>query len=62
MLEDYYTTREVAELHGVTAVRVTQWITSGMLAAEKVNHTWLIPKDEAHKFKRIPKGRPTNEV
>lgn len=62
-MEDYYTTKEVAELHGVTRGRVTQWISEGEIPATKVNQIWLVRKQDAHKYKRRRStGRPRSDL
>jgi len=44
--KDYYSTREVARLLGVTDRTVRRWIQNGLLKAVRIKRKWLIPESE----------------
>lgn len=55
------TTPEVAELLGVSAARVRQFILDDRLRARRVGRDWLIRRADADRFARQPRprtGRP----
>lgn len=61
---EYLTTKEAAEILGISPTRVAFLIREGRLKAEKAGNTWLILRSEVMLFSRRPrpsgwkKGRP----
>lgn len=45
-LSKFYTTRQVAELLGLTQLTVYNWIDAGKLKAYKVNQRWMIEQKD----------------
>ena len=54
---DYYTTSQVAKMHGVTQKTVYRWIKSGRLQAEEFQNLLWIGKAQAEEVKRDKRGR-----
>jgi excisionase family DNA binding protein len=53
------TTEEVARFHGVSRVRVVQWIDSGYIRATLRRGAYYVNKEEAEAFVPRKPGRPT---
>jgi excisionase family DNA binding protein len=53
---DYLTTRQAAEILGVTAQRVTNLVRAGRLPATKVGRDWLIARQALEHFEKRPQG------
>jgi len=47
LLQNYLTSREVAQLKGFTQTRIRQLILSGNLPAKKIGNVWFIHIDDA---------------
>lgn len=45
-----FSTREVAELLGLSQITVWTWVKSGRLKARRVRRKWLIPVSEVSKI------------
>jgi excisionase family DNA binding protein len=48
--KEYYGTRDLAELSGLTQERVRQLVTVGEIKAHKVGRDWVIPREEAERW------------
>ena len=49
-LPKFYSTREVAQMFGVTPTTVVTWIKAKKLNARKVNNLWRVSEDDLNKF------------
>ena len=56
----YLTTKQCAELLGMSTSWVRYLIIRGKLPAEKMGRDWIVKKEDLDKFKTIPRkvGRP----
>ncbi len=56
-------TKETAEVLGVSTVRIFQMIQEGILPAEKIGRDWFVKEVDAETAKNRPKrGRPKKEA
>ena len=57
MSKDFYSTKEVAELTGLTDVAIRQYIRRGQLKASKFDRVYMITKEALEDWERTRKPR-----
>ncbi|MCA1625890.1 MAG: helix-turn-helix domain-containing protein [Acidobacteria bacterium] len=60
---DLLSTKEVAEMLGISTVRVFQLIQEGVLPAVKIGRDWFVKQEDVEAAKKRPgRGRPKKEA
>ena len=63
-MNGFFTTKQVAEMLGVSSARIRQMIIEGVIKAEKVGRDNFIAEDEVARVKGLNRkaGRPTKTI
>ncbi|MBQ2705415.1 MAG: helix-turn-helix domain-containing protein [Agathobacter sp.] len=57
--QNYYTIAHIVQFTGLTDRTIRSYITSGILAGEKINGTWQFTPEQVENFIRHPSVRPS---
>lgn len=60
MKRDFYSTKEVAEMTGLTDISIRSYIYRGQLKATKFDRSYMITKEDLDQWLKIHKGKPGN--